>query len=461
MTRYDYDLFVIGGGSGGVRAARVAAEHGARVALAEENKVGGTCVLRGCVPKKLFAHAAHFAEALEDAVGFGWTAEGVRFDWPTLVRNVTADTEWLSGVYIRNLAKSGAELFRSRAIVEDAHTLRLVTDDRRVTARYILVATGGAPRLDPGVPGTEHAIVSDDVFSLASLPKRMLIVGAGFVGIEFAGIFAALGTETTVLYRGEEILRGFDLDIRKTVRAGMERRGVTILTGDTVTSIEQAAGGLVGVTRIGKRLPADKILFAIGRTPNTQGFGLVEAGVVLDQSGAVTVDEFSQTSVENIYAVGDVTNRLCLTPVAIREGEAVAETLFGGRPMAVDYENVPEAVFSQPEVGTVGLSEDVARARFPALDIYRATFKPLENRVAGRDERMMMKLVVDGATDRVLGCHIVGTDASELVQMAAVAVRMGATKADFDRTVALHPTAAEELLTMRKPVERYRREAAE
>jgi glutathione reductase (NADPH) len=461
MTGFDYDLFVIGGGSGGVRAARVAAEHGAKVAIAEEDKVGGTCVLRGCVPKKLFAHSAHFAEALEDSVGFGWSVEGVRFDWPTLVRNVTADTDYLSSIYIRNLDRSGAELIRSRAVIEDAHTIRLESENRAVTARYILVATGGSPKLDSAVPGHEHGIVSDDIFTMPVLPKRVLIVGAGFVGIEFAGIFAALGTETTVIHRGDEILRGFDMDIRRSVHAGMERRGISIIMGDTVASIERTPGGLVATARSGRKLNADAILFAIGRTPNSGGFGLPEAGVALDANGAVVVDRFSRTSTGSIYAIGDVTNRLCLTPVAIREGEAVADTLFGGRPVAVDYRNVPEAVFSQPEAATVGLTEEVAKATFPAVDIYKAVFKPLANRVARRDERMMMKLVVDGSTDRVIGCHIVGDHASELVQVAAIAVRMGATKADFDQTVALHPTAAEELVTMRKPAERYRREAAE
>ena len=460
MSRFDYDLVVIGAGSGGVRAARVAAEHGARVAIAEEDKVGGTCVLRGCVPKKLFAYSAHFAEALEDSVGFGWTTEGVRFDWPTLVRNVTADTEWLSGVYIRNLEKSGAELIRSRAVIEDPHRVRFLADGRSVSTRYVLVATGGAPKLDLTVPGAEHAITSDEIFHLERLPKRMLIIGGSFIAIEFAGIFSAFGVDTTVLYRGAEILRGFDLDVRKMVHAGMESRGVTVVTRDTIASVEKTPKGLIAITRTEARYEADQIFLAIGRTPNITGLGLEGVGVRIDE-GAIAVDRFSRTNVESIYAIGDVTNRLCLTPVAIREGEAVADTLFTGRPTAVDYEGVPEAVFSQPEVGVVGLTEDVAKTRYPALDIYRATFKPLQNRVAGREERMLMKLVVDGNNDRLLGCHIVGPNASELVQVVAVALRMGATKADFDRTVALHPTTAEELVTMRKPVERYRREAAE
>jgi len=461
MAHYDYDLFVIGAGSGGVRAARVAALLGAKVAIAEQDKVGGTCVLRGCVPKKLLAHAAHFREALEDSVGFGWRTENVTHDWPTLIANVTADTEWLSGIYIRNLERAGAELIHSRAFIEDRHTIRLHKPARKITARHILIATGGSPRLDSTIPGNEHAITSNEVFKLKHLPKRIVILGGSFVSIEFAGVFAALGSDTTVIYRGDEILRGFDSDIRKSVRAGIDKRGVKVITEDTIVAIEHRGGELTGLTKNGDRLAADKILVAIGRNPNVLGFGLTEAGVALNSRGAVAVDRFSRTNIDNIYAVGDVTDRLCLTPVAIREGEAVAQTLFGGHPAALDYEAIPEAVFSQPEAGTIGLSEEVAKTRFPSLDIYRANFIPLPNRVAKRDERMMMKLVVDGATDRVLGCHIVGPNASELVQVVAVAIKMGATKADFDRTVALHPTAAEELLTMREPVERYRREAAE
>jgi glutathione reductase (NADPH) len=459
LIRYDYDLFVIGAGSGGVRAARVAAECGARVAIAEEDKVGGTCVLRGCVPKKLFVHSAHFAEALEDAVGFGWTARSVRFDWPTLRDNVAADVNWLSGVYVRNLAKSGAELIRSRAVVEDAHTIRLLTESRIVTARYVLVATGGRPYLDGAVPGIENAITSNEVFHLDRLPKRVLVFGGGYIAVEFAGVLNAFGVETTVLCRAGAVLRGFDEDIRKAVQAGMERRGITVIPGQSIGVIEKSATGLVAVAHAGRRFEVDQVLFAIGRTPNARGFGLEAAGVEIDDSGAIAVDEYSRTSVDNIYAVGDVTNRLRLTPVAIREGMAVADTLFGGRPTAVDYVNVPTAVFSQPEAGTVGLTEAEARERYFAVDIYRASFKPLQNRVAGRDERMMVKLVVDADTDRVVGFHAVGPGAGEMAQLVAIAVRMGATKADFDATVAVHPTQSEEIVTMRNPVERHRRAA--
>ncbi len=461
MSQYDYDFFVIGAGSGGVRAARLAAQYGARVAIAEADKVGGTCVVRGCVPKKLFVHSAHFAEALEDAVGFGWTAEGVRFDWPTLRDNVAADVGWLSGVYVRNLEKSGAELIRSRAVIEDPHHVRLVSDGRVVSARYLLVATGGHPTVDRTIPGIERAITSDDVFHLERLPERILIVGGGYIAVEFAGIFNGFGVATTILYRGGEILRGFDGDIRNSIHAGMEHRGIAVACGDTLLSIEANGEALVALSRRGRRFEVDQVLIATGRLPNSGGFGLAEAGVNLGHNGCVEVDAFSRSNVDSIYAVGDVTDRVKLTPVAIREGAAVAETLFGGRPTKVDYEHVPSAVFAQPEGGTVGLTEEAAIARHPAVDIYRATFKPLYHRVARRDERMMVKLVVDGDTDRVVGFHAVGPGAGEMAQLVAIAVRMGATKADFDATIAVHPTQGEEIVTMRKPVERHRREPAE
>jgi glutathione reductase (NADPH) len=461
MSGYDYDLLVIGAGSAGVRAARVAAGYGAHVAVAEEAEVGGTCVNRGCVPKKLFVHASHYAEAFEDAVGFGWTTERVSFDWPRLVENVARDVEWLSGVYVRNLVKSGAKLIRSRAEFLDPHTIRLINEDKTVTAGVVLIATGGWPWVDPAIAGVEHAITSNEVFHLTRLPKRLLVAGGGYIALEFAGVFNALGSDTTVLYRGEEVLRGFDGDLRKAVRSGMAQRGVEIFTGDTIVAIEKTGTGLAATTRGGKRLDADQILLATGRAPNARGLGLEAAGVAVDGEGAVVVDAYSRSNIETIYAVGDVTNRLRLTPVAIREGTAFADTVFGAKPTAVDYDDIPKAVFSQPEVGTVGLSEEEAKARFPALDIYRATFKPLPNRVAGRDERMLIKLVVDGDSDRVLGCHFVGPSASELAQLVAIAVKMGATKADFDATTALHPTLGEEIVTINRPAERYRREAAE
>ena len=461
MSGYDYDLFVIGAGSGGVRAARIAAELGARVAIAEEDKVGGTCVLRGCVPKKLFVHGSQFAEAVEDSVGFGWTVEGLRFDWPTLRDNVQADVDWLSGIYIRNLEKSGAELIRSRAAIEDPHRIRLLADGRTVTTRYILVATGGWPARGTAIPGLEHAVTSNEMFVLERLPKKLLVVGGGYIAVEFAGVFNGFGTETTVLYRGKEILSRFDGDIRRAVHAGMEKRGVNVICGDMITAIEKTGGGLVGVTLNGSRIEADTILLAMGRTPNTRGFGLEEAGVALGKLGEIVVDEFSRSSVDNIYAVGDVTDRVNLTPVAIREGHSVAENLFDGKAVKVDYDSIPTAVFSQPEAGTVGLSEEAAIARYPSVDIYRSTFKPLHHRLAGRDERMLVKLVVDADTDRVLGFHAVGHGAGEMAQLVGIAVKMRATKADFDATMAVHPTQSEEIVTMRKPVERHRRNVAE
>lgn len=461
MSRFDYDLFVVGAGSAGVRAARRTAELGNRVAIAEQDRVGGTCVLRGCVPKKLFVHAAHYAEAFEDSVGFGWRVEGLHFDWSTLVHNVQGDVSWLSGVYIRNLEKAGVEILHTRAVLRDAHTIHLVAENRDVTARVVLIATGGRPRRDLAIPGVEHAITSDEFFNLPHLPKRVVIIGGGYVAIEIASVFAALGAETTMIHRGDQILRGFDDEVRKTLRAGMERRGVTVLTGEAPAGIEKLAGGLRVATRSGATILADTVLLAIGRTPNTRGIGLEDASVAIDPTGAVVVDQYSRSNVDTIYAVGDVTNRMQFTPVAIREGSAFVETVFGGEPTAVDYDNVPVAVFGNPEVGSVGLTEEAARARYPSLDIYRANFKPLPNRVAGRDERMLVKLIVDGDSDRVLGCHLVGPNAGELVQLVAIAVRMGATKADFDATTALHPTLAEEIVTLGHPAERIRREAAE
>jgi glutathione reductase (NADPH) len=461
VGKYDYDLFVVGAGSAGVRAARHAGEMGKRVAIAEEDRVGGTCVLRGCVPKKLFVHASRYAEDFEDAVGFGWRVEGLHFDWPTLVTNVAGDTAWLSGVYIRNLEKAGVEIVRSRAVFVDPHTVRLLAENRTVTAEHMLIATGGEPRRDLPIPGIEHAITSNEFFLLKHQPRRVLVVGGGYVAVELASVFVALGSETTLLHRADKILRGFDDEVRRALMAGMERRGVTIMVNQQLAAIDKTADCLNVTTRSGTHVKVDAVLLAIGRRPNTRDLGLEEIGVTTDAGGAVVVDAYSRTSVPNIYAVGDVTNRMQFTPVAIREGAAFVETVFGGRPTAVDYENVPVAVFGNPEVGAVGLTEEEARQAYDALDVYRAYVKPLPNRIAGRDERMLVKLVVDGTTDRVLGCHFVGPSASELVQLVAIAMKMGATKADFDATTALHPTLAEEIVTLGRPAERIRRQAAE
>jgi glutathione reductase (NADPH) len=421
-------------------------------------------VLRGCVPKKLFVNAARYADAFEDSVGFGWRVDNLSFDWPTLADNVEADVTWLSGIYIRNLEKAGAEIVHGHARLKDAHTVA-VDGDRELTAAWILIATGGHPRRDMGegasVPGLSHAITSNEFFHLPRLPKRVLIVGGGYVAVEIASIFAGLAVEVTLLHRSADILRGFDVEMRRALRAGLEARGVGFRTGDQLAAIEKTGTGLTATTRAGVVFKVDEVLLAVGRDPNTSGLGLEALGVKLDAAGAIAVDSYSRSSVANIYAIGDVTNRLQFTPVAIREGAAFVETVFGNNPTAVDYENVPVAVFGTPELGSVGLTEEAARRLYPALDIYRSVFKPLQNRVAGRDERMTIKLIVDGDTDRVLGCHIVGPNAGELVQLVAIAVRLRATKADFDATMALHPTLAEEIVTMGVPAERVRREAAE
>ncbi len=449
MTSFDYDLFVIGAGSGGVRAARIAAMHGAKVAVAEDYRVGGTCVIRGCVPKKLFVYASQYAEAFEDAVGFGWTTEKVSFDWPTLVENKDKEIDRLNKAYIRNLEAAGAELIMARAAFADRHTV-VLSDGRQVSARYVLIATGATPFVPQHLPGRELAITSNEAFHLDRLPSRICIVGGGYIAVEFAGIFNGLGVETILIYRGEKILRGFDEDLRDHLTAEMKKKGVEFRTQCDVAKIERSGDGVRITCNDDAVFGAGQIMFATGRIANVTGLNLEAVGVELTPHYAVKVDDYSRSSVENIYAVGDVTNRLNLTPVAIREGHAFADTLFGGRTIAVDHTNVPSAVFSQPEIGTVGLSEAQARDLHPKIDIYKTSFRPMRHTLSGRDERMLMKLVVDGTSDRVLGCHIMGPDAGEMAQLLGIAVKMGATKADFDATMALHPTAAEELVTMRQ-----------
>ncbi len=461
MAEFDVDLFVIGGGSGGVRAARIAAGYGARVMIAEEYRMGGTCVIRGCVPKKLFVIGSHVQHEIEDAAGFGWTIPPVTFDWPTLVANKDKEIGRLEGIYTSNAEKAGVQIVKERAVLEDAHTLRLA-NGRTVTAKTILIATGGAPNHGPAIPGIEHVISSNEAFHLPELPKRIVIQGGGYIALEFAGIFAGFGSDVTVVYRGDNILRGFDEDVRVHLRKEMEMAGITILTGCTVTKVEKPNKSFAVHLSSGSSLAADKVMFAIGRHPNVAGLGLEKAGVAVSpHNGGIAVDGFSRTSVPNIYAVGDVTNRHNLTPVAIREGHAFADTVFGKRPVQVDHSTIPTAVFSQPEVGTVGLTEAEARAQFSHVDIYKTDFRPIKSTMSGRDTRILMKLVVDATSDRVVGCHIVGDTAAEIVQAVAIAVKMKATKADFDATFALHPSAAEELVTMRTPTARYVREAAE
>ncbi len=460
MAEFDVDLFVIGGGSGGVRAARIAAGYGARVVIAEEYRMGGTCVIRGCVPKKLFVIGSHVRHEIDDAAGFGWTIPEATFDWATMVANKDKEIARLEGLYTTNVEKSGARVVKTRAVIEDAHTLRLATGEK-VTAKTILIATGSAPNHGPAIPGIEHVISSNEAFHLKELPRRVVIQGGGYIALEFACIFAGFGCDVTVVYRGDNILRGFDEDVRAHVRSEMEMAGITILTGCTVTKVDKPNKELITHLSNGSSIASNQVMFAIGRHPNVGGLGLEKAGVALNpRNGGISVDSFSKTSVPNIYAIGDVTHRINLTPVAIREGHAFADTVFGKKTVEVDHANIPTAVFSQPEVGTVGLTETEACARFSHVDIYKTAFRPIKSTMSGRDTRILMKLVVDGKSDRVLGCHIVGDTAAEIIQAVAIAVKMKATKADFDATFALHPTAAEELVTMRTPTARHVREAA-
>jgi glutathione reductase (NADPH) len=460
MSDYDVDLFVIGGGSGGVRAARIAAQHGARVMVAEEYRVGGTCVIRGCVPKKLLVYASRFRAEFEDAAGYGWTIPQLSFDWPTLIANKDKEIARLEAAYTNTLERAGVAIVKTRAVVADAHTVQLA-NGKRVRAGKILVATGGAPSFGDPIPGIEHAISSNEAFHLPALPRHVVIQGGGYIALEFASIFAGLGSQVTVVYRGDNILRGFDDDVRAHVRADMEKRGIRIVTGIKIAAIERMDSRFSAVMSSGHRHTADCVMFATGRAPNIGKLGLEQAGVGIAENGGVAVDDYSRSSVPSIYAIGDVTNRVNLTPVAIREGHAFADSVFGGKPTKVDHAHVPTAVFSDPEVGAVGLTEAQARARFARTDIYRAMFRPLKATLSGRDTTVLVKLVVDGMTDRVAGCHIVGEGAAEMVQVAAIAVTMGATKADFDATMALHPTTAEELVTMRTKSASYAREAAE
>ncbi len=461
MADFDVDLFVIGGGSGGVRAARIAAGHGARVMVAEEYRMGGTCVIRGCVPKKLFVLGSHVRHEVADAAGFGWTIPTATFDWPTLIANKDKEIARLEAAYTANVEKSGARIVKTRAVFENAHTLRLATGEM-VRAKYVLIATGGAPNHGRMIPGIEHVISSNEAFHLAELPRRIVIQGGGYIALEFACIFAGFGSDVTVVYRGENILRGFDEDVREHVRGEMEKQGITILTGCTVEKVDKHGKEYTSHLSNGSSIASEQVMFAIGRHPNVANLGLEKAGVAINpRNGGIEVDGFSRTSVPNIYAIGDVTHRLNLTPVAIREGHAFADTVFGNRPVRVDHLDIPTAVFSQPEVGTAGLTEAQARVQLNRVDIYKTVFKPIKATMSGRDTRVLMKLVVDGTSDRVVGCHIVGDAAAEIVQAVAIAIKMKATKADFDATLALHPTAAEELVTMRTPSARHVRQAAE
>jgi glutathione reductase (NADPH) len=451
MSDYDVDLFVIGAGSGGVRAARVSALYGATVMVAEEYRVGGTCVIRGCVPKKLMVYASRFSDDFEDAAGFGWTVPKASFNWSALIRNKDTEIARLERVYRGNLGSAGVEIVDSRAVIEDPHTVRILKTGARVRARFILVATGAHPTLEPVIPGGEHGITSNDVFELERLPERILVIGAGYIAVEFAGIFAGLGSRVTLLHRGEKLLRGFDEDIRAGLGEAYAKRGIDLALNRTVSRIGRETDGLHAHLSDGSVLVVDKVLVATGRRPNTTGLGLESAGISVDAVGAVPVDGFSRTLTPSVYAVGDVTNRANLTPIAIREGHAFADTVFGDMPTMVDHTLIPTAVFSTPEIGVIGRTEASAREAFEDIDVYKASFRAMKATLSGRDERIFMKVIVDKETDKVVGVHIMGHDAGEVIQSVGIAVTMGATKADFDRTVAVHPTAAEELVTMRTP----------
>ncbi len=450
MTNYDYDLFVIGGGSGGVRAARIAAGHGARVGLCEESRLGGTCVIRGCVPKKLLVFASQFGEAFEDAAGYGWRVGDTAFSWPDLVAAKEREITRLEQVYGRLLDNAGVEVHRGRGTLVDRHTVQV--GDRRISADKILIAVGGRPfRLD--IPGAELGIVSDDAFDLPKFPGRVLVVGGGYIAVEFAGIFRGLGAEVMLNYRRERILRGFDTDVRRVVEAGMLGRGVRFHYSNDPTRITEGPQGQRQVMfSDGTNGVFDVVLFATGRHPYTGSLGLENADVTTGPKGLIAVDEYNRSSADNIFAVGDVTDRIALTPVALMEGHAFADTQFGGMDRPVDHANVPSAVFSQPPSSSVGLSEEEARTQCESVRVFRSEFTPMKYTLSDRSEKTLMKILVDGRSDRVMGLHVVGPDAAEIVQGFAVAVRAGLTKADFDRTIGIHPTSAEELVTMREPV---------
>ncbi len=449
MPEYDYDLFTIGAGSGGVRASRFAAGFGARVAVAEERYLGGTCVNVGCIPKKLFAYASHFSEDFEDAAGYGWTVGERRFDWSTLVENKDREISRLNGIYDRLLKGAGVEIFENRARIVDPHTIEV--GGKTVTAGHILVATGGWPVV-PDIPGKEFAITSNEAFYLEKLPEKILIVGGGYIAVEFAGIFNGLGVEVTQLYRGPHFLRGFDDDVRHFLADEMRKKGIDLRFNHNVASIKPAGQGFTAVLENGEAVSADVVMYCTGRAPLSQNIGLEDAGVEMRPNGAVKVDDQFRTSVPSIFAIGDVIDRMQLTPVALEEGMAVANTLFNGRPQTVDYENVATAVFSQPNIGTVGLTEAAARERYGRVSVFASDFKALKHTLTDSDERTFMKLVVDRESDRVLGCHMVGPDAGEIVQGIAIALKCGATKGQFDATIGVHPTAAEEFVTMREPI---------
>ncbi len=453
MTAFDYDLFVIGGGSGGVRASRMAAATGARVALAEEYRMGGTCVIRGCIPKKLFVYASHFGAEFHDAEGYGWTVAERKFDWPTLIANKDKEIARLEGLYTKNVEAAGVTIFGDRAVFEDPHSIRLLNSDKTVTADKILIATGNRPTREMGtthiVPGGDLCITSNEAFHLDKLPGRILIAGGGYIALEFAHIFHGLGAKVSLVYRGEKPLRGFDDDLRDALMDSMKRRNIDVMLGCEFTKVEKRGNCLHAETNKSGVIECDQIMLAIGRAPNTEMLHVEKAGVQLGRKGEVVVDRYSRTTAENIYAIGDVTDRLQLTPVAIHEAMCFVKTAFENNPTSPDHELVPSAVFTTPEIGTVGMSEMKALGMGHSVDVYKSTFKPLKHTMTGSEERSLFKMIVDQKSQQVLGCHIFGWGAAEIIQLAAVALKMGARKSDFDATIALHPTAAEELVTMR------------
>jgi len=450
---YDYDLIVIGAGSGGVRAARMAATYGAKVAIVEEYRVGGTCVIRGCVPKKLFVYASRYRDLFEVAPSFGWTVDAT-FDWATLVANKDKEIARLEHAYVSNLEKPGVEIIRDRAVVTGPNTVKLNKDERVLNARYILIATGGHPSR-PDIPGAEFGITSNEAFHLETLPHSILIEGGGYIAVEFATIFSGLGVNVTIMYRGDCVLRGFDQDMREGLDMGLEERGVKRIYQTSIAGLEKRGDDISVTFSNGVEAPFGAVMFATGRTPNTKGLGLETAGVQLSGSGAIEVDAYSQSSCPSIYAVGDVTGRVALTPVAIREGAAFAATVFNATPTAVDHSQIATAVFAEPEIGAIGLTEKEA-ATHGDIDVYCARFRPMINTLSNKTQRMIMKLITEPDGGRVLGCHILGPGAAELIQLVAVPMAMGATKADFDRAMAVHPTAAEELVTFKAPSWHYR-----
>lgn len=449
MAKFDFDLFVIGGGSGGVRAARVTAGLGHRVGLAEGSRMGGTCVIRGCVPKKLYVYASRFVEDFALAPSFGWDVGTPTFDWPRLVANKQAEIARIEAVYRGGAENAGVTIFAEYAALEDAHTIRLASG-KTITAEKILIATGSKPQRDlGGAPGAEFCDVSDDAFDWPELPKKLIVAGGGYIALEFAHIFNALGVDTTVVVRKAKVLRGFDEDMRDALHDSMARHGLKVLTETHFASVEKTGDAIIAKTTSGERLEADKFLLAWGRTPNTQGLSLDKAGIVTGKNGRVEVDDYSRTNIENIYAIGDVTERVSLTPVAIHEAMCFVKTAFQDFPTKPDHALIPTAVFTTPEIGTVGMTEEQALASGHSIDVYKSSFRPMKIVMAGLQDRMVMKLVVDQKTDKVLGCHIIGHDAAEIIQIVAVTLKMGATKAQFDSTIALHPSVAEELVTMR------------